>query len=162
LYDNPRHRETFKIVSDLIDEGVSIELLENRSRRYAKDEIAVLGELANNLQSVDGYSYSFVGDSFTRQWLQNDKSADEFKLGCELFVSGFIRNIGENKWGFIVYPDLTAGEKRYSASFRALGSVKDVAEIARRLGGGGHKPAAGAKFSAASIRQAVEKVRAAI
>jgi len=162
LYDNPRHRETFKLVSDLIDDGVSIELLENRARRYTADEITVLGELADNLHIDGDYTYSFVGDDFTRQWLENGKSADDFKHGCELFVSGFVRNIGDNKWGFIVYPDLTAGEGRYSASFRALGSIKDVADIARKVGGGGHKPSAGAKYSAKSVEEAVEKVKAVI
>lgn len=162
LYDNPRHRSTFRVVSELIDEGVSIELLENRARRYSSDQITVLGELAKNLRLSDGYTYSFISDDFTRQWIEDGKSADEFKHGCELFVSGFIRNIGDNKWGFIVYPDLTAGKGRYSASFRALGNIKDVAEIARKVGGGGHKPSAGAKYSADSVEDAVEKVKAVI
>ncbi len=162
LYDNPRHRETFRIVSNLIDSGVSIEHLENRARRYTADEITVLGELAKNLRIETGYTYSYVGDVFTRRWLEAGKTADDFKQGCELFVSGFIRNIGNNKWGFIVYPDLSAGEGRYSASFRALGDVKDVAEIARKVGGGGHKPSAGAKFEAMSAEEAINKVRNAI
>lgn len=159
LYDNPRHRVTFRIVSDLVDEGVSIEQLENRARRYTSGEIKVLGELAKNLRLEDSYSYSFVGSDFTRQWLEGGEAADDFKQGCELFVSGFIRNIGNNKWGFIVYPDLSAGEGRYSASFRALGGTKDVSAIARKLGGGGHKPSAGAKFSAGSVAEAIQKVQ---
>lgn len=161
-YDNPRHRETFRITSDLLDAGASIELLENRARRYTRDEITVLGELSFNIEVGEGFSYSYVSDNFTRKWLEAGKTADEFKRACEVFVSGFIRNIGNNKWGFIVYPDLSGGEGRYSVSLRSLGAARDVAAIARKLGGGGHKPAAGAKFTADSVGDAVNKVLAAI
>src|SRR3990167_7264215 len=48
-YKNPAHRQTFEIVSELIDAGASIEMLEYRLDRYTKRQIAVFSVLAKNL-----------------------------------------------------------------------------------------------------------------
>lgn len=162
LYDNPKHRDTFSVVSELLDAGASIEELENKLSRHTIDEMQVLSELAKNLTSEADYNYSFVSDGFTEKWIKNNLSNDNFKLGCETFVSGYIRNIGRNLWGFIVYPDLSAGSGRYSVSFRAVADSKDVSRIAKALGGGGHKPAAGAKLEADSVERAINKIHKVI
>jgi phosphoesterase RecJ-like protein len=159
-YANPKYHETFEIVSQLIEAGANIEALENQLERYSQLQILVFGQLASNLVlSEKGYSWSYIKDDFTNTWLSSNKSQDDFKSGCELFVNQYIRNIEDNKWGFIVFPDLAAGHSFYSVSFRAVSEAKNVADLARQLGGGGHKPAAGAKIQAARVEEVIEKVK---
>jgi len=162
MYDNPRHRDTFAIINDLLDAGASIEQLENQLRRFTKNEMTVLAELSANITLENDFTYSFISDEFKTEWLNSGKTPEELKLGCQIFVNEYIRNIGANLWGFMVYPDLLGGPDLYSASFRSVSTAKDVAEIAKSLGGGGHKASAGAKFEAGSVKEAVDKVLAAL
>lgn len=158
-YLNQKHRETFKLVSDLIDAGVSIEKLENRLKHYTRDEIVILGNLATNIVSGAGYSYTYISDDIAQSWRRQAKAPESLKIACELFANLFIRNIDGNPWGFIVYPDLLAPAGQYSVSFRAIGGSVDVSAIAARLGGGGHKPAAAAKVQAENVQQAVDTIK---
>jgi bifunctional oligoribonuclease and PAP phosphatase NrnA len=161
-FKNPKHRETFAVVSDLIDAGADIESLENKIEEYSKDQMLVLAQLAQNLATDTDYNYTFISDEFANDWKVTGKSKQDFKSGCELFVNGYIRNVAPNKWGFVIYQEMEAGERNYAVSFRALSGVKDVSQIARQLGGGGHKPAAGAKFHANSVEDALSKVKSAV
>lgn len=162
MYDNPRHRDTFAVIDELLDAGASIEELENKRNRYTKNEMLVLAELSTNVTLENDFTYSFVSDLFKAEWFDSGKTAEELKLGCQIFVNDYIRNIGTNRWGFMVYPDLLGGPNLYSASFRSVNTAKDVAEIAKKLGGGGHKASAGAKFEAGSVKEAIDKVLAAL
>ena len=159
-YKNPRHRETFRLVSDLIDAGADIEQLDNRLEHYAPGELKVVAELAVNFSSEANYNFSFVSDEFVDSW-RGSGVDDDFKSATELFTNQFLRNTGSNRWGFIVNQELSEPGK-YHVSFRAAGDIRDVSIIASTLGGGGHKPAAGAKFVAVSIEDAIDKVKAAI
>ena len=159
---NPRYDETFDLVKQLISQGADLERVNNLLNRHSLDEISALGELARNLTFKDDYNYSYISDGFTRRWEDSGKDFEELKMGVSNFVNNYIRNIGERRWGFVVYKDLAAGDNIFGASFRSVSDVKNVAEIANRLGGGGHKPAAGAKFEAESAEDAINKVKAAI
>lgn len=162
-YYNPAHRQTFRIVSDMIDEGVSIEKLENRLSRYSSARLNVLRHLLENLASLDAdYSYSFIDDEFAAQWQAGGGNNADYKIGLELFINQYIRNIDDNFWGFVVYPDIIGGQGQYQASFRSVHGYTDVSKIAQTLGGGGHKSAAAAKIKATSVHQAIDKVRQAI
>lgn len=163
-YDNPSHRQTFRIVSDLIDAGASIEKLEYRLDRYSLDELLVLSNLLHNsVVERTGYSYSFIDDEFSKQWQAQGKSTGAYKAATDVFSSLFLRNIEDAFWGFIVYPELQAADRSYSVSFRAVSGGIDVARIAARLEGGGHKQAAGAKnIVADSVQEAVNKVEQTI
>ncbi|MDB5161293.1 MAG: phosphoesterase RecJ domain protein [Candidatus Saccharibacteria bacterium] len=162
-YRNPLHRETFRIVSDLLDAGASIEVLESKLNRYTKPQLEILGHLAANAVVTDqGFSYSWLYDEYVKDWLGKGNSVMDLKNGCEIFVNQFVRNLNNNLWGFIVYPDLAAGEGSYSVSFRSASGVRNVQNIAKLLGGGGHVPAAGAKFQAANMQEAINKVLKAI
>ena len=163
-FDNPVHRQTYRVVSDLLDAGASIEELENKTDRYSKPQLEVLAELIKNVaDSGKGYTYSYLSDDFTRQWLAATKSKDAFKLGVEEFTNNYLRKFADNHWGFVVYPDIAAGDKTYGVSLRAASGVKDVAALAAKLGGGGHKAAAGAhSLKASSVEAVIKKVQAAI
>lgn len=157
-YHNPMHRETFRIVSDLIDANADIEKLENQISRYSPAQLEVVSHLSSNAVSTEyDYNYSFVNDDFAATWLTSGKSIDDYKTGCEIFINQFIRNLGANTWGFVVYPDLIAGQGNYAVSFRALWG-RDVSIIARALGGGGHKSAAAAKVQAGGSEEVIQRV----
>ena len=49
-----------------------------------------------------------------------------------------------------------------SVSLRSVYESTDVSQIANKLGGGGHKPAAGAKIEAKNLEEAIQKVQDAI
>lgn len=161
-YENPRHSATFKLADELIDAGANIEEINNLSQQYTDGDIKVLAELAGNATHQVDYSYSFISDEFVGEWLRDGRNGAELHRGTGIFVNDFIRNIGGRRWGFIVYKNVLAGDNIYSVSFRSVGNTKDVSGIAASLGGGGHKPAAGAKFEASSVQDAVSKVESAI
>lgn len=162
IYDNPRHRQTFKIVSDLIDAGTSLEAVRARLNNYSADHMRVVSEFTKNISHDQDYSYSFLSDKFVRQWQPASRPLISLNTGASIFTDKFLRNIDGRKWGFIVYENPQAGESTYSVSLRSQSSVKDVSEIANKLGGGGHKPAAGAKIEAKSVEEAIQKVQQAI
>jgi len=162
LYDNPAHRDTFRVVSDLLDAGASIEALANRLSRYSVSQMKVFGELANNVSTDKDYAYAFISEKFKNEWISSGKSPKELKNGAEIFVSNYLRNIDDMLWGFIAYPELLGEDNIYGVSFRAQSGIRDVSEIARKLGGGGHKPAAGAKVKAKNVEEAIAMVKKAI
>lgn len=162
-YDNPDHENTFRIVNELLDAGASIEKLENRLDRFSEAELEVIANLAKNVVAEKGFSYSFIDDIFAARWKKQNRPQRDFKAGCEQFVNRFIRNIEQNIWGFVVYPEIALEKKSYSASFRSEGGAKDVSVLAAKLGGGGHKEAAGAKnIQTDSIETAVEQITSLI
>lgn len=162
-FDHPGYRETYRITSDLLDAGASIEKLENKIEQYNRNELEALAHLLGNItDSGEGYTYSFVTDDFLDGWQAGNKPNTDLKSAYDIFSNQFIRNYESNHWGFTVYPDVLSGPGHYGVSFRSLSSIKDVADVARRLGGGGHKAAAGAKFNASSIEEAIKKVKSAI
>jgi nanoRNase/pAp phosphatase (c-di-AMP/oligoRNAs hydrolase) len=158
-FDNPVHRDTYRVVSDLLDNGASIEKLESKMERYDSNQLAVLNNLIKNTtDSGKGYTYSFIDDKFAEDWLVQNKPLDSFKLGFEEFTNKFLKNFADNQWGFAAYKEVVGGHGIYGVSFRAMSGSEDVSLLAHKLGGGGHKPAAGAKFKADSIEDAIEKV----
>ncbi len=159
LYQNKLHRETYKITSELLDAGVNIEALTNRMSQYSIARMSVISELSANLSQNRQYSYSLISDGFARSWR---KDQTELKAGCEAFVNIFIRNIEGRIWGFVVYPDLQKGGGFYGVSLRSINGTVDVSKIAKILGGGGHKPAAGASFAARNAKNAARTVQQAI
>ena len=161
-YANPHHRQTFKIVSDLIDDGVNLETIRSRLRRYTTDQLIALSEFARNVTTNGQYSYSYLGDEFVADWQKASRSVLSLNTAAAIFVDQFIRNIDGLNWGYIVYLNPLAGENMYSLSLRSQANAKDVSQIANKFGGGGHRPAAGAKIEAKSIQEALAKVKAAI
>jgi phosphoesterase RecJ-like protein len=162
-FDHPGYRETYRVVANLLDDGASIEKLENKLEHYTKGELEAISHLAANITSgQEGYTYSFVSDDFLAQWTENQKSDIDLKNAVDFFVGKFIRNFEGNQWGFVIYPDVASGKDCWGVSFRSLSGIKDVSAVARKLGGGGHKPAAGAKVEASSVQDALAKVKNAI
>lgn len=161
-YANRRHKDMFAIIGDLIEGGVDLESIKNKLNRYSQPQMQALGEFAQNTSHTGDYSYSYLGDNFVEKWQADDLPLVSLNTAAGLFVNDFIRNIDDRKWGFIVYRNPIAGKNMYSVSLRSQSEVKDVSVLANKLGGGGHKPAAGAKIEAKSIEEAIQKVQRAI
>ena len=109
-YDNPRYRETFKVVSELLDAGASIEQLENKIELYSAEQMQAFSILAANIKdSGEGYTYSFIDESFGDPSMTQEDKIAALKDAAEVFTSQFARNFENNNWGFIVYPDASSG-----------------------------------------------------
>lgn len=158
-YDNPRYRETFKIAADLIENGASIEYLESKIDRYSLESVLVISELTKNVDVSGSYTVSYISDEFRDKMSSEGITYNDIKAGCEIFTNEFIRNIGINEWGFIIYP---RDDNLYSVSFRSSRGGVDVAAITAKLGGGGHKAAAGARIEVGSAQEAIEKVKSVL
>ncbi|MBX4190462.1 DHH family phosphoesterase [Candidatus Saccharibacteria bacterium] len=152
---------TFDFIEELIRNGADIEETKNLLSQYTEADMRVIGELAVNISHQDDYTYSFISDDFISEWLKTHSQA-ELQRGTGEFLDSYIRNINKRSWGFIIYRNTLWGDNIYSVSLRAINGIKDVSSIANALGGGGHKPASGAKFEAGSIEDAIAKVKAAI
>ena len=161
MYYYPHYSETLAIAGQLIEAGVDVQKLDARLRRYTLAQMAVFSHLASNIQVADGYTYTFISDQFAQDWLATGKAVADFKRGKAHFVDQYIRNIGENMWGFLIAQDLTTPGV-YFSSFRATRGSLDAAKLAQSLGGNGHAESAAAKIEAASVNEAIQKVRVAI
>jgi len=162
VYDNKRYKDTFRLIGDLIASGVSIEDVASRLYRYSEDTMRAFAEICKNIDHQDSYSYSYISDDFTAAWQADDKNFDDLKMAVGHFVDSYIRNIEDRNWGFVVYRDLPGGDNLYGVSMRATSGQMDVSMIANKLGGGGHKPAAGAKIKAQNVQEALAAVKSAI
>jgi len=156
IHQNQNFKNTYRIIGQLVEDGANIELISNKLNRVSQPALAILDNLLANTSEFKGATYSFVDDQ-----IQPD-SKDVLREAVDLYKEAFLRNIGDRTWGFVVYPDVLATNHTYSVSFRALADSMDVSKIAGELGGGGHKPAAGAKVEVNSVSEAVARVKAAI
>lgn len=151
------YKKTLKIVTTLLDEDGNIEQIHNNLNKFSHGAMQVLSTLIKNTAEVNGFTYSYLDDS----WLAG-KNTDDVEQGISTYTTNYLRNIDGRLSGFVVYKDLKSIKSEYRVSFRSMAGLVDVARLAKKLGGGGHKPAAGAQFEAESLKDALEKVKHAI
>jgi bifunctional oligoribonuclease and PAP phosphatase NrnA len=154
--------KVFSFAEKLVRHGADIEQTKYHLESYTEADMKVIGELARNISYHQNYNYSYITDDFIANWLTQGKGHSEFQRGTNSFLNNYIRNIDDRSWGFIVYKNTLESDGIYSASFRSQNGRPDVSLIAGRLGGGGHKPAAGARFEAKSVDEAVKTVKQTI
>ncbi len=147
---NDRYKDTLNLVSDLLDEGVKVEVIKNQLNQYTEDQMKSLAEAASNISHEQGYSYTFLRDAFVDNWLTQGKLLVDLQMGLKNLCRKFYSNIDGRTIGVTTYKDPRLGENYYSASFRSVGGDPDMSVIAQKFGGGGHKGAAGAKVQAAT------------
>jgi phosphoesterase RecJ-like protein len=154
--------KVFGFAEKLVNDGADVEAVKYRLESYSSVDLVVIGELASNISHKDGYNYSFLSDDFITGWLSGGHANAHLQRGTNTFLNSYIRNIDGRNWGFIVYKNTLEGDGIYSVSFRSQAGQPDVSLIAGKLGGGGHKPAAGARFEATSVDDAIRKVDEAV
>jgi phosphoesterase RecJ-like protein len=152
-------QDTLDLLSELIKSGQDLELTKNKLNQYSKEDIKTLSQVLENTKTEKGYTYSYLDDEYVTSWLESGKTPASLHRGLDVFTERFARNIGGNKWGFIVYKYPPLGDDFYSVSLRAVNGTRDVSLIAKKMNGGGHKGAAGAKIQAKSIEEAVQKIK---
>jgi phosphoesterase RecJ-like protein len=158
IYQNADYKKTFSIVANLLEDGVNLEEVVNHLNQVSQPALEVLNELISNTKSSADCTYTFLSDDFIAK--QDSNSGIEVvREGAELYRSTLVRNIVGRPWGFVIYRDLLADNQTYTVSFRALSGTKNVQDIAVKLGGGGHIPAAGAKIEATSLEEALQAVK---
>lgn len=151
------HKLTLKIVSDLVDAGVNIERISNSLSRITSDAIEVLSLFINNSAEYKKFNYTYLDDATVET-----VSYPAIKQAADTFMHNYLRNIGKKTSGFLVYKDANGEPDDYKVSFRSTPGEIDVAAIAKKLGGGGHKPAAGAQIKAKNVEDAISKIKKVI
>lgn len=159
LYTNKNHKETFKIVSELLDQGVTIEDLWNKIYVLQKNHAIVIAELLKNIQSQEDYNYSYISDDFVKNFSIKSEDWESFSDAFYIFIDQYIRYINGNTWGFAIIPDFSNDQGEYRGAFRASSGTVDTSVFARELGGGGHKSASGFSVTAKNYKEALEKIK---
>lgn len=162
LYSNLKHRDTFEIVSEILDAGLSIEELQLKLNTLTPHHATIIAELLKNLTQKDDYNYSFLSDEFMANLQNSNVSSDVYNIAYHLFMDEYLRSISPNKWGFVLIQDTTFPAGVYKGSFRAVNDLLDTTVFAKILGGGGHKPASGFKVKASTYEKALEMVHKVI
>lgn len=157
VHRNSNFKKVFDTVPKLIEDGADLEALVVSLSKISERGIAVLAELFSNLEYRHDFAYTFISDETTTE--DNHEALVE---ASNAFRNNYLRSIEGRPWGFIVQRDVMVESGIYSVSMRAQTDTVDVSKIAQALGGGGHKPAAGAKFKASNAGEAVRLVLDAI
>lgn len=160
MYENPNHKETFNVVSELLDSGVVVEELWNNVFGLKLSYSPVFAELFKNMVVEDSYNYSYLTVDFAKQYVSDGGDWEDFSNAYYLWGDLFIRYIGENIWGFTLAPDFSSDIntiESFRGSFRALKDV-DTSVFANALGGGGHKLASGFSVDSNNVKDALKKV----
>lgn len=161
MYENPFFEETLEIVNSVLKNGLSIEKTWNKFNRYRPQEIEVLQEFLKNLHSQKDFNYTFLSDEFISDFEKKYKNllnvSQTLSLASSTISNQFLRSTGTGQFGFLIYKDVGA-KNIYKGSFRSNAGVKNVSELANKLGGGGHKWASGFRFESENIHTALEKV----
>lgn len=159
MYKNDYHRQTFAIVSELIEAGAVIEELESKLSSIAPAQLKILAKLLENFSQTADYNYSWLNDDFVKNEVLGKISLEDYTAAYHIFLQNYLRNITPFSWGFIVIPDLNAFPGKYKCSFRSISGVVDTTLFSKPLGGGGHYPASGCVIVASSAVEAVAIVQ---
>lgn len=141
---------TFKIASNLLELGADKnKLIDQTFDSFDFNLVKIIGESLRKMEKGRGFVYSLI-DYETYEKYGKPKRARE--LAADLFA----RSIKGYSLGFII---LEEEKGKFSISFRSKKDT-DVSQIAKKLGGGGHKNAAGATIYG-NIDQVINKITTA-
>lgn len=128
-------KRTFRIAADLLDKGADKnKLVDQAFDSFDFDLVRMIGEFLVNLKKGDGYVYSIIN-------YENFIKYGKNRGARELVANLFARSVKGFDFGFMA---IEYESQKFSVSFRSKST--DVSAIAKKLGGGGHKNAAGASF----------------
>lgn len=139
---------TFKIATELLDKGADKnKLVDQVFDSFDFDLVQMIGEFLRNLKKGKGFVYSIM----------ENKTYEKFgKLrgARETVANLFARSIKGFDFGIMA---VEYEKDKFAVSFRSK-SDTDVSVIAKKLGGGGHKNAAGATLHG-NIDQVIDKIK---
>ncbi len=143
---------TFKIATELLDKGADKnKLVDQVFDSFDFDLVQMIGEFLRNLKKGSSPAGEFVYS------IMENKTYEKFgKLrgARETVANLFARSIKGFDFGIIM---VEYEKGKFAVSFRSK-SDTDVSVIAKKLGGGGHKNAAGATLHG-NIDQVIKKIK---
>jgi len=142
--------KTLNIAAELINYGANKdEIVYNIYRNVSFAELKIWGKIIDNMQ-ID-HDYNFVWSTVPIAFYKDKLNVESAK---EDAANLFFPIVKDTYFG-IIMEERTDGA--LSVSFRSRSDF-DVSQIAKEIGGGGHKAAAGARVEGLSFDKAVEKV----
>ncbi|MFA6081433.1 MAG: bifunctional oligoribonuclease/PAP phosphatase NrnA [Patescibacteria group bacterium] len=144
-------KKTFRIATELLEKGADKDkLIEQAFDSFDFNLIQTMGEFLTKIKKENGFVYSIM-DYKTFVKLGKHRGARETAANL------FARSVDGYDFGFIA---VEYEKEKFAVSFRSKKNT-DVSVIAKKLGGGGHKNAAGATVFG-SIDQVIKKIKEAI
>jgi phosphoesterase RecJ-like protein len=141
-------KETLLIAAALIDLGANKDrIVYNVYRNFEFPEIKMWGKFIESMQIENSFVWSAIP-------LATYKEFGEYPYAKEDVANLFFPVVKGTDFGVVM---VETNENVLSVSLRSRSDF-DVAEIAKELGGGGHKVAAGARIEGMSFQEAVDKV----
>jgi len=142
---------TLRIAASLMDAGADKDkIIYNIYRNIDFKEVKMWGKFIESMKIEDGFVWSAIS-------LSTYKDFGEYPYAKEDVANLFFPIVKGTDFGIVM---VETNEGVLSVSFRSRSGF-DVSEIAREVGGGGHKAAAGARIEGLPFDQAVDKVLAA-
>jgi phosphoesterase RecJ-like protein len=141
--------DAMAVASDLVRSGGNIHAVQNNAiKNRSLASLKLLGTVLSRLQKYEplGLTYTYI----TKQDIENNNITESDSEG----IANLLNNLGDTRMALIL-KETTDGKVK--ASFRTIHHDVDVAEIAKKFGGGGHKKAAGFTTSG-TIEEVLQKI----
>lgn len=143
-------KSTFQIGSELLSKGADRDkIVDQAFDSFNFDLVKMIGEFLTKMEKGNGYVYSIIDN---QTFLKYGKQRGTREIVANLFA----RSIKGFDFGIMA---VEYEKDKFAVSFRS--KKTDVSEIAKKLGGGGHKNAAGATIYG-RINQVIEKIKETI
>jgi len=141
-------KKTFRIATELLEKGADKDkLIEQAFDSFDFNLIQTMGEFLTKMKKENGFVYSIMDyETFLK--------FGKHRGARETVANLFARSIKGFDFGFIA---VEYEKEKFAVSFRSKKDT-DVSQIAKNLGGGGHKNAAGATVYG-KIDQVIKKIK---
>ena len=156
---NPKHSMRVGLKLMDLDKDI-IGYIERRLGGINKEKLEMLSDFISNTTIKNGYAFSYISDEKFKALKDGNMNISQYLITCAKYNFEYLINIEDTDWGFTVYHDFNDSDY-YQISFRSTGK-KDVSLLAKELGGGGHKPAAGARVKANNVNEAITIIQSAV
>ena len=141
-------QETLRIAASLMEKGADKDkIIYNIYRNIDFKEVKMWGKFIESMKIEDGFVWSAIS-------LTTYKDFGEYPYAKEDVANLFFPIVKGTDFGIVM---VETNENVLSVSFRSRSGF-DVSKIAEEVGGGGHKPAAGARIEGLPFDEAVNKV----
>jgi phosphoesterase RecJ-like protein len=141
-------QDTLRIAADLIGKGADKDkIIYNIYRNIDFKEVKMWGKFIEGMMIEDNFVWAAIS-------LATYKDFGEYSYAKEDVANLFFPIVKGTDFGIVM---VETSENVLSVSFRSRSDF-DVSGVAKEIGGGGHKPAAGARIEGLPFQEAVNKV----
>jgi len=158
------YRETFSIVSDILDKGYQIGPISDRLFGYTREDLIVYSLFSKHVIFEEGFVYAYITrDEFDKE-IAPFVDMSEYRKAKRDFIDLQLNKVIGCDLSFLVAPDVDAPENDlFTCSLRSKQNTIDTSVIAREFpGGGGHVTGSGFSLKANTIEDAIQQVKEAI